>query len=564
MSNYSPSREPQSSMSLFRAPNREPSEDIGSLSNRPHSPISILNDDVLLNIFYLYRLHCLYVRDEDEETPLGFIRGWDRQPWWYKPAQVSRHWRDVILASPSLLDLHLVCTFRVHVAEMLAHYPPFPLTIFYKESLHEMTNKDEEGALFALSHRDRVHRISLRMPHHKLEKFTVAMDGEFPTLEHLDIDSSIPKDPRLILPQMFEAPKIRHVDLRRVALPILCPLLTIARGLVFLRLEDIPRSTYLSPSYLLRRFSFMPQLETLRIGFYYSPLRNHDDVDTPTMTHVILPNLRVFSFRGFEAYLEGLLSRMSTPKLSTFHVQYFNQLMFSFPRLLPFMQTSENLGFHAVKLIFSPDSFHLESESDPQLGKWKYILNLQIRCRPFDWQVSSAVQILSTLSPILSIVVEKVALIVNRDQSSGRHDDVLVYHTEWRELFRLFNNVKALRVETNPEIIGRLSHSLRTEDGELPLELLPNLKELRYSQSYVADAFMPFTNERQAGGHPVRLVQNPDCSHSRTRITFRVAIPSFSSSHAFQQVCDNYSLHTGADSSSLLHFLATVLSDAGM
>jgi hypothetical protein len=552
MYNYSLSRELQSSMSLFRAP----------VSNRAHPPISILNDDVLLHIFYLYRLHCLYIRDEDEETPLRFIRRWDRQPWWYKPAQVSRRWRGIILVSPSLLDLHLVCTYRVHVAEMLAHYPPFPLTIFYNESPHEMTENDEEGALVSLSHRVRVHRISLRMPHHKLEKFTNAMDGQFPTLERLDIDSSIPEDPRLILPQTFDAPNLRHVDLRRVGLPMQCPLLTTAKGLVFLRLEDFPRSAYFSPTYLLTQLSFMPQLETLRIGFYYSPLPNHAVVDTPAMRHIALPNLRMFSFRGFEAYLEDLLSRMSAPDLSTLHIQYFNQLMWSVPRLFPFMKTSANLKFHAVKLTFSDDSFHLESESDPPQGRWKYILDLQIRCRPFDWQVGSAVQILRPLSPILSVVVEKLEVIVNHEQSSGLYD--YIDRTEWRELFRLFNNVKAIRVETNPELIGRLSHSLRAEYGELPLELLPNLEELSYSQSYVVDAFTPFINQRQEVGHPVRLVRNLDGSQSGTRIVLRVMIPAPSSSHVFQQVRDNYSFHMGTDSSSLLHFPATVLSHAGM
>jgi hypothetical protein len=67
----------------------------------------------------------------------------------WKLAQVSRRWRGIILAFPSLLDLHhdLVCTYRVHIADMLARYPPFPLAIFYNERLHEMTEKDEEGFL---------------------------------------------------------------------------------------------------------------------------------------------------------------------------------------------------------------------------------------------------------------------------------------------------------------------------------------------------------------------------------------------------------------------------------
>jgi hypothetical protein len=108
-------------------------------------------------------------------------------------------------------------------------------------------------------------------------KFTNAMDGQFPTLERLDIVSSIPIGPRLILPQIFDAPNLRHIYLRRVTLSLQYPLLT-AVGLVFLRLEDDLISAYFSPSYLLTQLSFMPQLEILRIGSYYSPPPNLDIV----------------------------------------------------------------------------------------------------------------------------------------------------------------------------------------------------------------------------------------------------------------------------------------------
>jgi hypothetical protein len=42
-----------------------------------------------------------------------------------------------------------------------------------------MTTEDENNALFALSHRDLVRRISLRMPAPNLGKFVAAMDEEF-------------------------------------------------------------------------------------------------------------------------------------------------------------------------------------------------------------------------------------------------------------------------------------------------------------------------------------------------------------------------------------------------
>ena len=50
-------------------------------SIRPNSPVVILNDDVLLNIFNIYRLD---ITDEEEDENVRLVRRWDRQLWWYK------------------------------------------------------------------------------------------------------------------------------------------------------------------------------------------------------------------------------------------------------------------------------------------------------------------------------------------------------------------------------------------------------------------------------------------------------------------------------------------------
>jgi hypothetical protein len=64
--------------------------------------------------------------------------------------------------------------------------------------------------------------------------------------------------------------------------------------------------------------------------------------------------------------------------------------------------------------------------------------------------------------------------------------------------------VKALRVEDG--LVKELSHCLRLEDGEFPLELLPELQELTYFGSRDAnDVFASFIDARQDAGHPVML-----------------------------------------------------------
>ena len=87
-------------------------------------------------------------------------------------------------------------------------------------------------------------------------------------------------------------------------------------------------------------------------------------------------------------------------------------------------------------------------------------------------------------------------------ESSEEHNDVA--RTEWRKLLRSFSNVKTLDIGDG--LVGELSRCLRLDDGEHPLELLPELQELVYPESDdVDDAFTPFIDARQNAGRPVTL-----------------------------------------------------------
>jgi hypothetical protein len=395
------------------------------------SPIQILNDDVLLNIFYLYKLD---FEGEDSAKKVRFK--WDRQRWWYKLAQVSRKWRYLILASPIRLDIHLLCTYGVLVADMLAHSPPLPLTIWYTNCDREMTAKDEDDVLLALSHRDRVHRIALCMQASKLGKFIKAMHYEFPILERVYIDSQRTST-GYMFPWTFKAPNLRHVW--TACCPIGSPLVTTVR-LINLALMDIPPSPWSPPSYILTRLSLMPQLTTLRIHFN-SFYPNRGDVEPPAATDLTLPNLQIFSYRGVSAYFEGL-ARIRAPTLSVLDVQFFHRLTFPIPRLLQFMRASESLRFGAVKLTFDNDFLELTAGPDPSWQRRS--LRLQIMCKHLYWQVESAVQVFDSISPLLSRVDELTLLHVasNLPAVSGHE----VNRTQWRKLLRSFNNVKTLSV----------------------------------------------------------------------------------------------------------------------
>ncbi|KAH9981819.1 hypothetical protein BJV74DRAFT_66783 [Russula compacta] len=349
--------------------------------------IHTLDDDSLLNIFYLYRPILL---DKDEDDDRLILQGgkWDRERWWYKLTHVCRRWRSLVLGSASYLGLGLVCTYGTPVADMLAHSPPLPLIIDYIDLNRNITAKDEEGIVVALQHRDRVRRIRLRMPVPCLRKLIMTIDEEFPMLEHLNIEPQTSDDTGLILPKTFQAPHLRHLVLVNLAFPIGSQLLMTAVGLLTLSLQRIPRSAHFHPNDLLQRLSLMIQLEVLGIDFR-SPAPNHDVemqlLDTPIMTPVTLPNLRWLGFYGASAYLEALLSRMTTPRLEKFQIEFPSQPTFTVPYFSKVISTAKDLKFSgaaSAKMGFSIR--YVWVMVYPHTGAKIYFLDMTIQCGHLD------------------------------------------------------------------------------------------------------------------------------------------------------------------------------------
>ncbi|KAI0275735.1 hypothetical protein BGY98DRAFT_37853 [Russula aff. rugulosa BPL654] len=315
--------------------------------------IHILDDNSLLNMFYLYRPSFL----GEDEVHLDRLEGgrerWDRGRWWYQLAHVCQRWRNLILGSASYLRLSIVCTIGTPVESMLAHSPPLPLTIDYRSD--DISAEDEEGILLALEQRHRVRHIRLSLPPQILRKLVIAIDEEFPILEYLIVDSLTNESTALMLPGTLQAPSLRHLKLEGFACPIRSRLHPTAAGLVTLYLILDHRSAYFQPNVLLQSISFMPQLESLVI-FFSLPVPNRDVerqlTHTPITTHVTLPNLRLFWFRGVSAYLEAVVCRITTPRLEMLQIQLFKQLTFSVPRLVQFLNTTENIWFDNAVFTF--------------------------------------------------------------------------------------------------------------------------------------------------------------------------------------------------------------------
>ena len=406
---------------------------------------------------------------------------------------------------------------------MLAHSPPLPLIVHYESESNDIGAEDEEGLTLALELRDRVRRIRLWMPVSKLQKLLrlMAIMEEYPVLEYMIVGPVAESDPALILPGTLQAPHLRQLRLSGFTFPIRPRLLTTSVGLAAIHLY-IERFTDLRPTILLRCLSSMPQLETLGIVFSH-PVPNRDVerqlMRTPITTQITLPNLHQFLFRGVTAYLEALVRRMTAPSLERLGIFFFEQLTFSVPLLLQFMHTTGNLRFSRGKFQFFDD--HVVVNMYPREEANMYAFSIHIHCWHLDWQVSSMAQIFDSLCQIVSAVEHLVLEHKVHHQSSEEHNEV--DPTEWRKLLRSFRNVKTLYIDH--WLSEEFSRSLQWDSGQLPLELLPELQELKVlgsglqvNRDYLTDGYISYTfTSQHAEFYVVHLFRRDAASVKATR-----------------------------------------------
>jgi hypothetical protein len=332
----------------------------------------------------------------------------------------------------------------------------------------------------------------------------MAIDDEFPNLEYLILEPRA-TGTALMLPETLQAPSLRYLVLTGFACSIRSRLHPTAVGLVTLYLTIEHVSAYFQPSVLLQWISFMPQLEMLVIHFSIAiPNRDLERAERQ-LAHspapITLPNLHFLALQCISTYLEAIVCRITTPRLKVLIIQFFNQLTFSVPRLVQFLNTTESLRFDSVGLEFSDkrvsvEPYLRESGATP--------IGIKVYCWHLDWQLSSVAQISNELSQVFS-AVDYVSLEHKaHSRSSEEHNEV--DRSELRKLLKSFSNVKTLFVEDG--LVEEVSRCLRLEGGELPLELLPRLENLTYFRSGTAgDAFTSFIDACKNAGRPVTLVR---------------------------------------------------------
>jgi hypothetical protein len=351
----------------------------------------------------------------------------------------------------------------------------------------------------ALQQRERVRRIHIAAPTAVLCSLFRAMDCDFPTLERLSLHLSTESRTGLGLPEKLLAPLLRHLTLSNISLPIQSQLLRQAEGLIILRLCNVPASSEFNPAHLVAQLLRMACLEILMVHFYTAISKRR--FESPAQpTPITLPSLKVLAFRGSSTYMEGVLSRINAPLLTTFNVEFFNQITFDLRRLREFVRTVGNFRFHSVEMHFDKDFVSVIVDPQSQREDSHPFL-VQVKCEPLNWQAACAAQICDALEPLVKRV-ENLTLGFYKDGSAPWKDEIDL--EKWHGFLRIFAGVNSLQLTGG--LVGDLFRSLQLDEGELPSELLPELRELVSSGwGHTDDAFTSFLSARQSAGCRVRL-----------------------------------------------------------
>ncbi|KAI0286299.1 hypothetical protein BC826DRAFT_1049402 [Russula brevipes] len=194
---------------------------------------------------------------------------------------------------------------------------------------------------------------------------------------------------------------------------------------------------------------------------------------------------------------------MALPLLDEFYISFFDHFAFSVPCLLQFLNTAENFKYSNAVLRFTNESVGISVHlSEPT---WQHTFQVQVLSSHLGRQVSSFTKILNVLGPVFSAVKHLTLSFLAYSQSAGIHNRV--DRAQWHRLFGSFGNVNTLRV--NLGFYRALSRILTSDDGESPMELLPELNQLSVPErADVVDAFASFIDARRNTGRPVTLVHH--------------------------------------------------------
>jgi hypothetical protein len=417
--------------------------------------IDVLPDDVLLDIFDFY-----------VEMSQFYGYKWITERW-QSLVHVCRRWRRLVLGSPRRLNLRLFCTHRTPARDTLDVWPAFPLIV---AGDHMDSSSGTDNLIAAIGQSNRVCRVDLSFTvGWKSEEVLAAMHVPFPEMKYLRL---ISYDETLsVIPDSFldgSAPHLRHIELMGIPFPGLPKLLLSAIHLVDLWLTGIPHSGYISPETIVALLSVLSSLERFSLEFQSPQSRPDREIRRPPPSkRSVIPTLISLHFRGVTEYLEDLVTFIDTPRLDNMHILLFNQIDFDIPRLAQFINRIPEHPERVARVQFDDYSAHflLHSRSG--------MLQLTIRCKEPDWQLSSIEQVCNSCLHPLSTVED---LYIDHRYSELVWNNDAIENTLWLQLLLPFTAVKHLYLfkEFAPGIAAALQELIA---GRIT-QVLPSLRNI--------------------------------------------------------------------------------------
>ena len=449
----------------------------------------MLPDDVLLGVFD-------FCADEDEISKKEIEA-------WQTLVHVCRRWRCVVFGSPRRLGLRLVCRGNTPARDTLDVWPALPLVI------QSGWIENVDNIVAVLEHSNRVCRIELSMTSSlDLEPVLAAMQVPFPELTHLFLWSD---DGTRVLPDSFlggSGPRLRSISFHRLPFPGLPNLLLSATHLANLDLFNIPHSGYFSPEIMATVLSTLTSLQSLWLGFE-SPRScpDHASRRPPLQTCLILPALELFSFKGVTEYLEDFVARIDAPRLHSFDITFFNQIVFDTPQLVQFISRTPTLKLLGnASLTFDAGAARIElgpREIGYESLEW---IQVKVPCEELDWQISSLEQICTLCLPSLSMLED---LYISKHEYGTRkpHWQDNIDNALWLELLHPFTGVKNLYL--SEEFARRIVPALKELVEGRATEVLPTLQNIFLEglepSGTVQEGIGQLVATRQVTGHPVTV-----------------------------------------------------------
>jgi len=354
-------------------------------------------------------------------------------------------------------------------------------------------------------HSNRISEINIWMNNSLWERFTEAMQKPFSELTDLRVwtPGVVP-----VLPESFlggSAPRLRSLWLDSIPFPSIPKLLLSAHQLVELDLWDIPDSGYISPDALVTSLAMMTRLEFVRLEFR-SP-RSRPDPESrspPPHTRFVFPALTKLVFRGVYEYLEDILAQIDAPLLDDLNIEFFMDLDFDVPQLHRFIGHVEGFKtFNYADMLIFNSSIRLHVYPNPESVDRRRQLELGIKCRESDYQISSLAQVCSSSLPVI-FALEDLQIREDYSLSSSHWKDDMENDAQWLELLDPFTALKNLYLTSG--VAQHFCGTLREVSGDRASEVLPALRNLFVrgsSLESVQEAMKPFVAARQLSGHPV-------------------------------------------------------------